>query len=113
MERTGEPLARQVEAALDSATRNKGLLGRVSLAEDAALVIAPSNAVHTWFMRFHVDLVFATRDGIVVKIRHRVGPWRLSVALRASAVVELAAGRAAAAGLTVGDRLVLRVASAR
>jgi uncharacterized membrane protein (UPF0127 family) len=101
-------LATTVEAAVDSASRRRGLLGRDSLALDAALVIAPSNGVHTFFMKFAIDVVFVARDGRVVKIARAVKPWRASLALRAFAVVELAAGAAETAALRVGDRLSVR-----
>jgi uncharacterized membrane protein (UPF0127 family) len=98
-------LATTVEAAVDSASRRRGLLGRDSLAADAALVIAPSNGVHTFFMRFAIDVVFVARDGRVVKIASAVKPWRASLALRAFAVVELAAGAADRAAMQVGDSI--------
>ncbi len=98
-------LATTVEAAVDSASRKRGLLGRDELAPDAALVIAPTNGVHTFFMRFAIDVVFVARDGRVVKIARAVKPWRATLALRAFAVVELAAGAADRTGLRVGDRL--------
>ena len=41
-------LATRIEAAFDSASRRKGLLGRQSLSSNTALAIAPSNAIHTW-----------------------------------------------------------------
>ena len=56
------------------------------------MIIAPSKAVHTCFMRFPIDLAFVTREGLVLKTRANVGPWRLSACLRAFAVVELPAG---------------------
>ena len=99
------PLATTVEAAVDSESRKRGLLGRDSLAPGAALVIAPSNGIHTFFMKFAIDVVFVARDGRVLKIARAVKPWRASLALRAFAVVELAAGAADRAGLRVGDRL--------
>jgi uncharacterized membrane protein (UPF0127 family) len=98
-------LATTVEAAVDSASRKRGLLGRDGLAPGAALVIAPTNGVHTFFMRFAIDVVFVARDGRVVKIARAVKPWRATLALRAFAVVELAAGAADRAALRVGDRL--------
>jgi uncharacterized membrane protein (UPF0127 family) len=98
-------LATTVEAAVDSASRRRGLLGRDSLAPGAALVIAPTNGVHTFFMKFAIDVVFVTRDGRVVKIARAVKPWRATLAFRAFAVVELAAGAADRSGLRVGDRL--------
>jgi len=62
-QRTGETLASRLLPALDSATRKTGLLKHTSLADGEAMVIAPSNAVHTWFMKFDLDLVFVRRDG--------------------------------------------------
>lgn len=93
---------------MDSASRKRGLLGRDSLAPGSALVIAPSSGVHTFFMKFAIDIVFVKRDGLVLKIARAVKPWRGAVALAAFAVVELAAGSADRAGLLVGDRLVVR-----
>ena len=103
--RTGEVLARTLLPALDSASRKKGLLEHTSLAEGEAMVIAPSNAVHTWFMRFDLDLVFVRRDGQVVKTRAGVKPWRMSAALRAFAVIEMRAGTLAARDTRPGDIL--------
>jgi uncharacterized membrane protein (UPF0127 family) len=102
------PLATVVETAFDSASRKKGLLGRTGLADGAALVIAPCSAVHTFAMRFPIDLVFAQRDGRIVKLRHGVKASRIAVALRAFAVIEMRAGALVKAGLQVGDKLLVR-----
>jgi uncharacterized membrane protein (UPF0127 family) len=108
VENGDRPLAESVEGAFESPTRRRGLLGRDGLPDGTALVIAPSSAVHTFFMRFPIDVVFADRDGRVVKIRAGVPPWRLVFAPGAFAVVELPAGAAARANLRVGDRLAVR-----
>jgi len=42
------------------ATRNKGLLGRNSLASGEGLWIVPCEAIHTFGMRFPIDLVYLT-----------------------------------------------------
>jgi len=105
------PVANQLEGAFDRTTRNRGLLGRDGLAPGVALIIAPSNAVHTFSMRFPIDLIFARRDGVVVKTREAVPSSRISFALRGFAVIELAAGAIARSGVKVGDRLVVRKAS--
>jgi uncharacterized membrane protein (UPF0127 family) len=102
------PVATTLEAAFDSTTRNRGLLGRDALAPDAAFVIAPSSAVHTFGMRFPIDLVFAARDGRVVKVRAAVPARRISVGLGAFAVIEMAAGAAERSAVRRGDRLVVR-----
>jgi hypothetical protein len=98
----------RLELALDSATRRKGLLGRDGLDPGVGLVIAPSNSVHTFFMRFPIDIVFLHRTGRVLKIRHHVPARRVAVSATAHAVLELPAGAAATAGINVGDTLALQ-----
>ena len=106
----GAVLASSVEAAVASESRRRGLLGRTGLG-DAALVIAPSNAVHTFFMRFPIDVVFVDRTGRVLRIAASVPAWRMTGSWRAFATIELAAGTAARAGMTTGHILALRCAS--
>ena len=108
--RLERPLATRVEGAFDSKSRTHGLLGRSSFAEGAALVIAPSGAVHTFGMKFPIDLVYARRDGQVIKVRHAMPRNRMSAALGAFAVIELPAGTVERSGLVVGDRLEIRAA---
>lgn len=108
---TGQVLVPHLEVAVESATRKKGLLGRDGLPPGHGLVIAPTNAVHTFFMRFPIDVVFVSRNGAVLKVREAVPAWRVAGALRGYAVVELAAGGAAAAGVRVGG--LVRVRSAQ
>ena len=101
------PVATSIEAAFDSATRNRGLLGRDSLARNIGFVIAPCSAVHTFGMRFPIDLIFAARDGRVLKIRRAVPAFRIAVAFGAFAVIEMAAGSVERSGLREGDRLIV------
>jgi hypothetical protein len=109
--RRGSVLATRVEGAFDSAARRRGLLGRDSLPEGAAIIIAPCNAVHTFFMRFPLDLLFVSRDGRVLKICRGVRPWRIAGAWRAFAVVETPAGCAARTRTELGDVVSLRRAA--
>src|SRR5262245_8076374 len=81
-ERTGLPIVTNLEIAVDSAARRKGLLGRDGLSENTGIVIAPTNAVHTFFMRFPIDIVFLTRAGRVIKVRESVPARRIAVAVR-------------------------------
>jgi uncharacterized protein len=88
-------------------TRLRGLLGRRELPRDEGLLINPCSSIHTWFMRFPIDVVFLDRDLRVVRVAADVGPWRLRWGRGARQVLELAAGEAAARGIGVGDRLEL------
>ena len=106
-ERNGRVLAARIIPALDSKSRRTGLLGRDSFPMEHAMVIAPTNAVHTWFMRFPIDIAFVDRQGRVVKTCHSVKPWRLAAALRGYAVIELAAGSLARCDTVSGDILAV------
>ncbi len=107
-EASGRVVAATLLTAFDRDTRNRGLLGRDGLPTDQALVLAPCSSVHTFFMRFPIDILFVSRDGVVLRIRRAVRPWRLAARLGAFAVIEMAAG--AATDTQVGDRLSVRPA---
>ena len=83
----------------------RGLLGRRGLEPGEGLLLRPAASVHTFFMRFAIDVVFLDREQRVLKVVERLGPWRTSGCRGARAVVELAAGEAARAGFRVGERL--------
>jgi uncharacterized protein len=103
----GIVLATNIEAAFDSATRKKGLLGRSSLPSDSALIIAPSNAVHMFGMKFAIDVLFARRSGEVVKRVISLERRRIAIAWRAFAAIELAANHPGVAATSVGDQLAI------
>jgi uncharacterized membrane protein (UPF0127 family) len=96
-----------LELAAESSSRNRGLLGRDSLAPEHAFILAPANVVHTFFMRFPIDLLFVARDGRVLKTRRAVPARRIAGSLRAFAVIELAAERLDVCPTSIGDRLAI------
>jgi uncharacterized membrane protein (UPF0127 family) len=94
-----------VEVADRGPARTRGLLGRQSLGKGEGLWIVPCEAVHTFGMRFAIDLVFLDRRNVVRKVRSSVRPWRLSGCLRAHSVIELAAGTLKSTPVHPGDTL--------
>jgi hypothetical protein len=76
--------------------------------DGSALIIAPSNAIHTFFMRFAIDVAFVAKDGRVLKTRTAMPAWRLAASLRAFAVVELPSGMLDRSDVKPGDQLVIR-----
>ena len=98
-------LAGQVEVADRGAKRRKGLLGRDGLGPGDGLWIVPCESVHTFGMRFAIDLVYVDRKLRVRKVRSGVPPWRLSACLSAHSVIELASGAARASRTEPGDTL--------
>ena len=85
-------LATAVEAAFDSLSRRRGLLGRTEFVNGAALIIAPCSAIHTCFMRMDIDVVFVARGGRTLKTYSSLRPWRAGFAIGAFAAIELPAG---------------------
>jgi uncharacterized membrane protein (UPF0127 family) len=89
-------------------SRFLGLMGRRALPDGEALLLVPGGSVHTFFMRFPLDVVYLDRDGTPLRVTPHVRPWRLSRAPRgARFVLELTAGQAAVSGLEEGARLEL------
>lgn len=101
----GVTLAGSVSLASDSGRRRKGLLGVSNMDRDSGLWINPCEAVHTFGMRTAIDVLFLDRHYRVRKIRHKLGPNRISFCFSASSVLELAPGTISAAGTQVNDRL--------
>ncbi len=101
----GTVLATRLEVADDASRRSKGLLGRDGLEVGQGLWIVPCESVHTFFMKFPIDLVYLDRKNRVKKVRSAVGPWRLSACLSAHSVLELPAGTIRATLTEVGDAL--------
>ena len=98
-------LAHRVEVADSGAARRKGLLGRNGLAPGEGLWIVPCESVHTFAMRFPIDLIYLDRHKKVKKVRSGVPPWRLSACLSAHSVVELASGTVQMTQTKAGDQL--------
>jgi uncharacterized membrane protein (UPF0127 family) len=88
-------------------TRLRGLLGRSELPAGDGLLLRPAPSVHTWFMRFPIDVVFLDRRLEVLDVRSEVRPWRVAGRRGARAVLELAAGEARRRDIRPGRRLQL------
>ncbi len=99
----GAILAAKLEVAGSGTARRKGLLGRENLASGEGLWIVPCESVHTFFMRFPIDLVYLDRKNRVRKLCAGVGPWRISACLMARSVLELPAGAIRATQTQRGD----------
>jgi len=92
----------RVARAERRADRMKGLARLDSMPAAYALQIPRCRSVHTFTMRFPLDLIWLGKDGRPVRIDRAVPPRRIKLCLRARSVVEANAGAAGdfvAAGL--------------
>jgi len=109
-------VATKVETADTSASRGKGLLGRDHLAADEglyitlspALSVVPCPTIHTFFMKFPIDVLFLDADHKVERVIEDMVPWRLSAWVPAArGVLELKGGVLKGA-VKVGDAIEMR-----
>jgi hypothetical protein len=85
---------RQVVEATSRRSRRRGLSRLDSLPPDRALHIPKCPAVHTFGMRFDLDLIWLDKTGRVVRVDRGVPARRMRACRRARSVVETLAGEA-------------------
>jgi hypothetical protein len=95
-----------VEVAETRRARSRGLLGRDGI--EGAILLCRARQVHTFGMRFAIDVAHLDADLQVVHMC-TMAPNRLGVPVwRARSVLECEAGALASWGVALGDRLELR-----
>jgi uncharacterized membrane protein (UPF0127 family) len=103
----GQMIAEHVEVAETMLSRMQGLLGRRELPARHALWIHRCNSIHTFFMKFSIDVLFVDRALAVVGIRRDLPAWRITFPIQnADSVFELPAGSLSDV-VKIGDRLQL------
>jgi uncharacterized protein len=103
--RDGVVVCEECLVAATPFARMRGLLGRGSLPSGEGILLRPAASVHTFFMRFAIDVVFLDEHLRVLGISAELPPWRAAGKRGAGAVLELSAGECARRGLSVGDRV--------
>lgn len=99
-------LAEEVILANSFLKRAKGLLGYSSLGTNQAMILRPSNSVHTFFMRFPIDVLFVGKDNLVLAAVTNMRPFRVTgIFLKSAFVIELPAGIIKSTGTSKGDLL--------
>lgn len=88
--------------------RLKGLMGTKELNLDAGLLIKPCNSIHTFFMKFPIDVAFMDKDGQVCYIIHSMEKNKVSpIVPKASSVLEASSSTFKGCNLEVGDIMSL------
>jgi uncharacterized membrane protein (UPF0127 family) len=106
----GRLLADRVGIAATHVGRAIGLLTRSGLQQGEALWIVPSRGVHTWFMRFAIDVIAIDDAGRVIDTVRNMRPWRMRLPRPGSAsVLELPAGTLDASATRLGDQVVFEI----
>jgi uncharacterized membrane protein (UPF0127 family) len=88
--------------------RLKGLMLSAPLPDDYAFLIRQCSSVHTFFMRYPLDLAYLAGDGQIVKLERNVPPWCVSWGgVSARHTLEMSVGGIDRWGLSVGKTVVL------
>ena len=107
-EQSGKTIGSQIICADTPLLRLAGLLGKKELSEGAGVWLQPSSGVHTFGMRFAIDVLGLDEQLRVVRLWANLPPQRItSVDFRVRSVVELVHGAIEAHGIQLQDRLTL------
>ncbi len=98
-------IAGEVEKAENFVSRLRGLIGRKNFGEGRVLFIPGCNFIHTFFMRFRIDIVMTDNKGKVVFIKTGVKPFRITGCPAAKNTIELKAGTVKKYSISPGDNL--------
>jgi uncharacterized protein len=101
------------DVADHAVARMRGLLGRSDLPQGEGILLRPAGSIHTFFMRFPIDVVFLNDQDVVVEVVPRLQPWRVAGVKGARSVLELSAGEAESRGIEPGSKLELDATPSR
>lgn len=89
--------------------RLKGLMFQNELPAGGGLLLRPESSIHTFFMRFPIDVLYLSQEWQVLRATANMPPYRLGPLFTKGchAILELPAGTIAETGTEVGDRLVI------
>ncbi|HHW17291.1 MAG TPA: DUF192 domain-containing protein [Firmicutes bacterium] len=103
---TGEIVVRRVYLADTFRRRLLGLILRSKIDEDEGLLLLPCKGVHTFFMRFPIDVIYLDRYMSVVALFPDTRPWRVLPQMPGVAqVLEMPAGTISKNKIKVGNTL--------
>ena len=106
IEKDGKVILWNIRSANTFLSRFMGLMTKKDLGGDGGIYLTPCGQVHTFMMRFCIDIVFLSHDHEVLHIESSLRPCRVTPYVRGSAgVLEAASGFARDAGLKTGDKL--------
>lgn len=87
-------------------TRLRGLLFKDILSFEMGILIKPCNRIHTFWMRFPIDVIFLSKENVILHMIENFDAGNISPAIKhADAVFELASGAIKEANIKLGDIL--------
>jgi uncharacterized protein len=85
-------------------TRTIGLLSKKNLLDNEGLIIKPCCSIHTFFMRFEIDVLFVNKENEIIALYEKVKPYRiLPIHFKSFYVIELSSGSISGKNIQKGD----------
>ncbi len=103
---TGEVIATDIETAYSFWPRFKGLMLRKDMPEGSALHISPCPSIHTFFMKFSIDILYLNRKNEIIGMERALSPGKVGKRFTGGhSVIEFPAGSLHNSAVHVGDAL--------
>ncbi len=101
-----QELGDQIREAKTFFQRARGLLGKKTLNKGEGLYIPNCRSIHTFFMRFPIDVVFIDKNNRIIKKASKLMPFRMTFGpFRTAGVLELTAGTLNDNRCNTGDKI--------
>ena len=105
----GAVIVQKAQIASSLGQRLKGLLGKKSLLVNEGLILKPCASIHTFFMRFPIDVLFLDKNMHIIKLIQNMPPGRFSSTVWGSKMtIELPAGKLSQTNTQVGDIIEIK-----
>jgi uncharacterized membrane protein (UPF0127 family) len=107
IKKNSQPIFSKGKVATSFFSRFMGLMGKKQMEKEEALIFPHCNSIHTCFMRIDIDVIFVSPQGKVIKIFHRLKPWRFLMPVKgAKHVIEIESGACEKKNIKDGDFLI-------
>ncbi len=98
-------IASQGRVASGFFCRLLGLMFRKKMKKEEALIFYRASSIHTFFMRFSIDIIFLDRQMKVKRLVYNLKPWRAVFCRGAYVAIELPAGKIDQSNVSLGSKI--------
>ncbi|MCS7252434.1 MAG: DUF192 domain-containing protein [Armatimonadota bacterium] len=108
-------MADKCSIAITVSERVRGLLGTSELKDGFGMLIVPCSSIHTFFMRYPIDVAFLDGKMRIVHLVESLPPWRICLprGTGAKMALELPSGRLMKTNTAIGDELEIKLLAMR
>ena len=102
----GRTIAHRIHLAKRASERFVGLMGRKQLSQDEGMLLRPCSRIHTFHMRFAIDVLYLSESGHILRAVHSMQPNRLGPKVEGCRqVLEMQGGTVARNQIREGERV--------